>query len=206
MCTQVRAPRRIVIPVYAWLLFTSISCLRKTHAPASQTPVADNSYLDLAPGGSLRIVVPLLKSGALPLETLLLQQDGDTFLVSAANLAGYDISFYSIDRAPHGRVRLKFTTAEITRDSKTVSDSQAPALPFALPLTPQHIRLFYFVRKSQSDHNMAILASKNLAALNTFTKQLENHPDVCGTDGEISCSWVPAGIAVRPESEPPPKP
>jgi hypothetical protein len=151
-------------------------------------------------------VVPLPKSGALPVETQPLQQEGNTFLVSAANLAGYDISYYSIDPAPHGRVRLKFSSAEITRDSKTIPGSQAPALPFALPLEPLHIRLFYLVRKSQSDHNMAIVASKDLDALNAFTKRLESSPDVCRTDGEIFCSWVPPGIAVRPESQPPPKP
>ncbi|HEX4232436.1 MAG TPA: hypothetical protein VHZ07_27470 [Bryobacteraceae bacterium] len=183
-----------------------MSCVHKTIAPASRAPVADNSYLDLVPGGSLRIVVPSLKSGTLPAETQPLQQNGNTFLVSAANLAGYDISYYSIDRAPHGHVRLKFTTAEITRDSKTVSSSQAPALPFPLPLIPQHIRLFYLVRKSRSDHNMAIVASKSLDALNAFTTQLENQPDVCRTDGEIFCSWIPSGIAVRPESQPPPTP
>jgi hypothetical protein len=202
ICTQ-GAPARIFLPICAALLFTSIGCVHKTPAPASPAPVADNSYLDLAPGGSLRIVVPLLKSGALPVETQPIQAEGNTFLVSAANLASYDVSYYFIDPAPHGRVRLKFTAAEITRDSKTVSGSQPPALPFALPLTPQHIRLFYLVRKSQSDHNMAIIASKNLAALNTFTKRLESRPDVCRTDGEMFCSWVPSGIAVRPESQPP---
>jgi hypothetical protein len=131
-----------------------------------------------------------------------LQQDSNTFLVSAANLAGYDVSHYAIERASHGRVCLKFTAAEITRDGQTIQASQAPALPFTLPLTSQHIRLIYLVRQSQSDHNMAIAASKNLESLNVLTKRLEEHPDGCKSSEEVFCCWVPLGIAVRPESQP----
>lgn len=190
----------------AALLFASVSCLHKTIAPAASTPAAGNSYIDLAPGGSLRIVVPLLKPGALAAGMQSVQRDGNTFLVSAANLAGYYVSVYAIERAPHGRVRLRFTSAETTRDGKTLPGSQPPALPFALPMTAQHIRLIYLVRKSQSDHNMAVVASKSVDALDAFTEQFLGHPDVCRTDREISCSWVPTGIAVRPETQPPPKP
>jgi hypothetical protein len=147
-------------------------------------------------------VVPLLKEAGVPAATESGQQEGKTLLVSAANLAGYDVSYYSIDRASRGRVVLRFTAAEITRDGKSVQASQAPLLPFALPLTARHIRLIYLIRQSQSDHNMAITASNNLASLNAFTKRLEGHPDACRSDDETFCSWVPLGVAVRPESQP----
>ena len=81
-----------------------------------------------------------------------------------------------------------------------MQEAHAPTLPFALPLKAQHIRLIYLVRSSQSDHNMAITASKSLEALNGFTNRLKGSPDVCKLDGEVFCSWVPAGIAVRPEA------
>ncbi|MGC2662244.1 MAG: hypothetical protein WA324_30140 [Bryobacteraceae bacterium] len=174
--------------------------------PIAPTPAATPSYLDLEAGGSLRIVVPLLKASGSATVGQPIQQNGNTFLVSAANLAGYDISYYSLDRAPQGCVRLKFAIARVTRDDRNAWEDHPPALPFDLPLTAGHIRLIYLVRQSQSDHNMAIVASKNLDALNIFTKQFENHPEVCRNDRDVTCSWVPLGVAVRPESQPPPKP
>jgi hypothetical protein len=51
---------------------------------------------------------------------------------------------------------------------------------------------------------MAIVAAKRLDTLNAFTKRLRENPSVCeGKEEEIFCSWVPAGIAVRPESRMP---
>jgi hypothetical protein len=155
--------------------------------------------MDLVPGRRLRILVPVLDSNGYRVASDSEQNDGKTIVLSAANLAGYEVSYYSIDAGNNGKVRLKFTSAEITKDGKTIQETVAPTLPFPLPLKAQHIRLIYLIRNSQSDHNMAIAASKNLEALNVFTNQLKGNPDVCGRDGEVFCSWVPAGIAVRPE-------
>jgi hypothetical protein len=52
-------------------------------------------------------------------------------------------------------VRLRFRWAEITKDGKTVHEANPPTLPFTLPRGTGHIRLVYFVRLSQADHNMA---------------------------------------------------
>jgi hypothetical protein len=156
--------------------------------------------MDLAPGGRLRILVPVLNSNGNGYRVVSdsEQSDGKTIVLSAANLAGYEVSYYFVEGRNDGRVRLKFTSAEITKDGKTAPEA-APTLPFPLPLTAQHIRLIYLIRNSQSDHNMAIAASKSLDALNVFTNQLKSNPDVCRQDGRVFCSWVPAGIAVRPE-------
>jgi hypothetical protein len=86
-----------------------------------------------------------------------------------------------------------------TKEGKTAPEPNPPTLPFALPRGSEHIRLIYLVRASQADHNMAIIASKHLDALNTFTKELKQHPGICARNDEIVCSWVPAGIAVRQE-------
>jgi hypothetical protein len=94
-------------------------------------------------------------------------------------------------------VRLRFRWAEITKDGKTVHEANPPTLPFTLPRGTGHIRLVYFVRLSQADHNMAILASKHLETLNTFTAQLRRVPTICKHDAEVFCSWVPAGVGVR---------
>ncbi len=166
---------------------------------AATSSPTDNSYMDLAPGGRLRILIPLLNSAPDRVTFDPEQKDEKTIVLSAANLAGYEVSYYSIQGRSDGKVRLRFTSAEITKDGKTVQQASAPTLAFPLPLTTQHIRLIYLVRKSRSDHNMVIIASKNLEALNVFTNRLKANPDVCRRNGEVFCSWVPAGTAVRPE-------
>ena len=182
-------------------LVASAGCSRKNvQVPtAASIPRSDNSYVDLEPGRRLSIVVPLVKSGGTR-PTLSAQQNaGNTISLSAADLTGYEILQYAITGGRKGAVRLKFTSAEITKDGKTVPDPKPPTLPFTLPRGAEHIRLIYLVRASQADHNMAIAASKRLDALNAFTTHLNKNPDICNGNGSVFCSWVPVGVAVRPD-------
>ncbi len=183
------------------LLFAAIGCSRK----AVQVPVAvagspsDNSYMDLTPGERLRILVPVLKAGANQIAAASEHREDQIIVLSAANLAGYEVSYYSIEGKGNGKVQLKFVSAEKTIDGITTREGSAPRLPFPLPVRTQHVRLIYLVRRSQSDHNMAIAAAKNLEALNIFTERLKDDPTVCKQKGGIFCAWVPAGMAVRTE-------
>lgn len=192
--------KTIGILVSAVLLCSNYGCAHKNvHPGVSTTSPIDNSYMDLIAGGRLRILVPVLKSGGYRIATGSAQPNGNTMVFSAANLTGYEVSYYEIEGRRHGNVRLRFTSAEITKNGKTVHETSAPALAFPLPSIPEHIRLVYLVRNSPADHNMAIVASKNLDALNVFTSRLEKNPAVCKSDAVVFCCWVPAGIAVRPE-------
>jgi hypothetical protein len=142
-------------------------------------------------------LIPLTKSGATR-PTLTAQQNiGSTISLSAADLTGYEVAYYAISGRRNGAVRLNFMSAEITREGKTIAEPNPPTLPFVLPRGSEHIRLIYPVRASQADHNMAIIASKHLDALNTFTKELKQDPGICARSDEVACSWVPAGMAVR---------
>ncbi len=162
--------------VCAGLLAATAGCSRKSVRVPTAAAVSknDNSYMDLEAGGMLRIVVP------------------------AADSRGYDISNYDITAARDG-VRLRFASAERTRNGKAIPEPNAPPLPFQLPRRPAHIRLIYLVRVSEADHNMAIVAAKRLDVLNAFTKRLKESPTVCEANGAIFCAWVPARVAVRPE-------
>jgi hypothetical protein len=143
--------------------------------------------------------VPLLKSkGTLP-SVIGESQEEKTISVAAPDFVGYEVSYYAITGRSSGIVRLKFKSAEVSRNRKTVQEPNPPALPFKLPRGPADVRLVYLIRASRADHNMAILASKRLPALNAFTKQLKQSPTVCGQDKGVSCTWVPVGVAVRPE-------
>jgi hypothetical protein len=97
------------------------------------------------------------------------------------------------------RVLLEFVSAAETKDGKSTPLSNAPRLPFELPRRSQYVRLVYLVRVSRADHDMAIVASKHLDRLNAFTTRLIENPESCKPTVAISCSWVPAGIAVRVE-------
>ena len=120
-------------------------------------------------------------------------------VLSAANLIGYEVSYYAAEGRNAARVRLKFRSAEITKDAMTIQETHPPPLPFAFPAKAERLRLIYLVRGSQADHNMAMAASKDLTTLNAFTDRVKANPAACERDAEVFCTWVPAGIAVRSE-------
>jgi hypothetical protein len=193
--------QRVSILMGAASLFISAGCATKiAHAPTeAAVPSDDSSYMDLQPGTSLRILVPILTSGRYQVTTDSARQDGVTMVLSASNLVGYEVSYYAVEGRNAGRIRLKFRSAELTKDAKTIQEKNAPPLPFAFPAKAERIRLIYLVRSSRADHNMAIAASKDTAALNAFTDRVKANPAICELDAEVFCTWIPAGIAVRPE-------
>ena len=176
-------------------------CSHRQIRPSMPTDVArtDNSYLDLEPGWELRVVVPLLKSGGFHVHDLSAPANNSTLSASSEDFIGYRVFHYTISGRTNSVVRLKFLSAEVTRNGATIVEPHPPALPFALPTQTGHIRLVYLVRVSEADHNMAIIASRRLEALNVFTKQFEKNPNACAISNEVFCAWVPAGIALRPE-------
>jgi len=168
-------------------MFLLSSGCRERSLPVPSAPPADNEYLDLTAGRRLSVVVPYLKAGG-----YIARADG-------SDLIGVQVSHFAVEGKAGGRVRLKFVSAETTRDGNKTVERQAPELPFALPKASRYIRLIYFVRSSRADHNMAIAASKSTAEMNEFTKRMHTDPRVCGAPGTVSCVWVPLGIAVRAE-------
>ena len=181
-------------------LAVSTACSRKPlRAPAIKSPKPDNSYVDLEAGWKVRIVVPLFKSGGFRVSDSARQMGGATISISADDFIGYSVYSYAVKHGRKGRVRLEFVSADITRYGKTILAPKPSPLPFQLPRGTGHIRLIYLVRLSRADHNMAIVASKKLTVLNAFTARLLEDPSACATVHNLFCSWVPAGIALRPE-------
>jgi hypothetical protein len=130
------------------------------------------------------------------------QTNSNTVTLTADDLIGYITSKYAAT-GKNGMVRLKFLTAQQTKYGQTLPLAAPPALPFELPRTPEHVRLVYLVRSSQADHNMAIMAARSLNTLDAFTSRLQKDPQTCKATSDTFCSWVPSGIAVRPESAEP---
>jgi hypothetical protein len=185
------------------LLLTCIvtGCARKTVSvpPTPSNMARQDDYVDLGPEWKLRVVVPLLKSGGFRPAVTGEQTNGNTITMSAADMTGYEVSQYAVTGKSASRVRVVFVSAESTREGKTVPEERPPPLPFSFPHASEYIRLVYLVRVSQADHNMAIVAAKRVEALNAFTKRLKENPALCGTEEGIFCSWVPVGVAVRPD-------
>ncbi len=181
------------------LLTAEMACEHK--AVRIQTAAAvqsDNSYMDLVAGGRLKIVVPIGKSGGLEEVAGDGTQAGNTIMLSAKSLVGYQTSIYSVDGRRRGRVRLRFDAAQIVRDGRRSALAGPPSLPFPLPSGAEYIRLIYYIRNSESDHNMAIVAARDKAALERFTERVERAPGVCGTEAGVFCAWIPVTVAVRP--------
>ena len=172
------------------------------HKPPDAAPNKRGTSTDLAASGES---VVRSSSDAIRQSSSVPQVNGNTISLYADSLIGYEISYYAVVRRRGGAVKLKFASASSTANGKTIVEPKPPRLPFLLPRSAQHIRLVYLVvRSTQADHNMAILAAKHLYSLDAFTTRLKANPSVCttGADDDVSCSWVPAGIAVRPEKEP----
>jgi hypothetical protein len=188
----------VILGVIAALSGTSCSHKRAFVSPPA--PV-DNSYMDVVPGTRLRILVPLLKEGQRDLGLGTFQSAGSTISVSASNLIGYQLSYYSAEKRRQGKVRLKFVSEETSRDGKMMAETERPdSLPFVLPQEPAFVRLVFLVRVSAADHNMAIVAAQTRDELDSLTTTLRKDPKACQTVTTTFCTWIPEGVAVRPES------
>lgn len=175
----------------------------RTPASASRAEQTSKDYEDLQPGQRLQIVTPLLSSEGTRPALSGQETNGNTISLKATNLVGYQTAYYAINGKLDGRVNLKFTASVITKGGVAVPTTQPPSsLPFLHPRRAEYIRLIYLRRLSQSDHNMAVVSSRRSDVLDTITRQVVNNPDACANTQQASCSWVPAGIAVRPEKIP----
>jgi hypothetical protein len=161
---------------------------------------ASQDYIDLQPGWRLTVVTPVLKSGGYVLHPSEQHTAGSTVTVTGTDFAGYEIAHYSVQARTRGGVRVRFSSAEVTKEGKTESQSRSIAPLFRLPGTARYARLIYLIRVSQADHNMAVVAANEPSALDALTRQIQADPSHgCKIGKRTSCSWIPEGIAVRPE-------
>lgn len=194
--------RTILLPAAcAGILALILGCdHNRVRVPATITTTAgrNRSYVDLQAGATVRVVVPLLKSGEFRSSFVQENAEGNTVSMKAPDLIGYSTSIYTAV-GKNGDVRLKWVSAQKSENGNRTPLDTAPPLPFDLPQKQEHVRLIFLVRVSQADHNMAIVAAKRPEALEYFTEELNQHPSLCPAQSPVFCSWVPAGVAVRVE-------
>lgn len=154
-------------------------------------------YFDLQPGQTLRVITPLLRSGNLRLAgraaTQTKPDDNLSMTVeSKGDFLGYEESIYTVGPG----IRITFSRAESVIEEVRTPQSNPRVPLFQLPRRSRHVRLLYLLRSSQADHNMAILAAPNASSLERLTAAVRANP--AAACEAPRCTWVPAGIAVRP--------
>jgi hypothetical protein len=189
---------------FALLLSCAPRAVRTSGKPASAVPKATRGidYIDLQSGWRLRVTTPLLKSGEYRLRLSEKQVDENAVTLSAGeDFEGYETAFYAVEPRKGGGVRIGFVSAEVTKEGKSVHQPRPKAPLFRLPSGTRLVRLIYLTRVSQFDHDMAVVAAGEMGILEELTQEVQIHQDACKSDDASFCSWIPAGIAVRPEMQ-----
>lgn len=171
------------------LSLTTIGCRTARLSVAPAPKPAAGSFVDLQPGWRLRVITPLLAGGGYQVKSSQTQQGNTITLETGRDFLGYETAYYAV--APGLKVR--FATAELSREGKAVPQAKPLHPMFALRRGVKHVRLLYLERGSSTTHDMAVLSARTLPELDALTVQAQN--SCC----ERGCEWVPAGIAVRPE-------
>ncbi len=190
------------------LLFALPLCLLLACGPRS-TPVSLAppsgelpSYIDLQAGWRLRVIVPITKSGGFgPAAESVISADraNQTITLAAkSDFLGYETQYYSISKHRRG-VHIRFDSATSTKNGQTLSATEPMIDLFRFPPRDKYVRLVYLLRASRADHNMAVIAARQIAKLESLTQVIERRPAECISSAQAFCSWIPAGIAVRPE-------
>lgn len=115
---------------------------------------------------------------------------------------GYESDYYDV-RATDGLLKISFRSGDVRRNDGSRDKTMRPLVPlFNFSNDRQHVRLLFLTRSSDRDHDQAILAASSPEQLNLLTNQVQSDPiENCKSQTEISCLWVPAGVAVRPEKK-----
>jgi hypothetical protein len=198
----------LLIPLIA-LAISLAGCasptVRAPAAPPSRSTSTD--YIDIQAGWRLTVVTPILKSGGYALQSLRTTRSvgttasgGDITLAAGPDLLGYEIAHYGVIGQGRGRVRVQFSSAQTFKDGKPIVQPHPTVPLFKDARRPVYLRVVYLVRLSHADHNMAVLDAKRFDALDALTRQVLADPTgACKPDKLASCSWIPEGMAVRPE-------
>jgi len=165
----------------------------------------ERAFVDLDPGSRLSVVGPLFREGTSP-ETRAIESapasasaTGLALTVNARpDLLGVETVWYAVEPYPdRPGVRIVFLSAE-DRVGDLVTHPEHPHLDY-LHFAPDvaHYRLFTITRRSNSDHDVMLLAAATRSQLDQETKRLEADPSSCAdlaTSG--ACVEVPRDAAL----------
>ncbi len=178
-----------------------MGCHRAT--PSSTPQISrDNPYLDLQPGWRLRVVAPVLESGGYKVKTEELQSaNGSVDMRVEKAFLGYQADYYTVNSPAEGKPIVAFQRAEFTSVDQIRTTKKRPGVPlFVLPDNTRYVRLLFFTRVSETDHDEAVLSASTRMELDALTAEVEANPaGNCILQPATHCTWVPEGVAVQVE-------
>lgn len=192
-------------------VMVSLGACRKTAPAPVPAPVrlATANSIDLEPGWRVSVVTPIQESGSFVVKSVVneAKEKADAAGVrklevavkASPDLLGYEMSYYSVNARGRGGVAVAFQSATATIDGVSTPKSSPALRLFQLPSWARRVRILHLLRKSEADHNAAILAAKDAGELDRLTALVEGDPSACRSYRASICQWIPAGIAVRPE-------
>jgi hypothetical protein len=167
----------------------------ETGPPLGQPVTSD--FVELRAGNRVVVVIPILRSGGYVVPSLRTQDmTGGGRIEAGPNFLGYEQDFYTVKHASNG-VHVRFSHGVVWRNGK-VQKVHAPRVILFEHMENSCVRLVFLERVSEADHDMAIVSSGDLPRLNEITRQVTARAE-CRSSIVGSCTWVPRGIAVRPE-------
>ncbi len=169
-------------------------------APAPVSVASGPRYIDLQPGWQIRVVAATGGSGA-PLRHAETVEDGQTITVKSGGPApGFETAAYVVEPAGSG-VRIRLREVTVQRGGDVMRTAKPAGWRLRPPGRMRRVRLLYTLRASAAHHNMALLAARDELRLEQLTQRVEASPETeCRSVPGAFCSWIPAGVAVRPET------
>ncbi len=175
-------------------------CARKHPAewPAS-APAASTGpdFLDLQAGWRLRITTPLFPKTSPEIQEA---SAGNTVTLKAPEGFAYQTAYYEIRRDPARGLQFELISGTVMREGKRSDEPARLGWEIRPDIAAVLARVIYLRRLSGPDHNMAIAAAMNQAALEALTRAIDVDPErACVSTAEAFCAWVPPGVAVVAE-------
>ncbi|MBV9157194.1 MAG: hypothetical protein JO097_13105 [Acidobacteriaceae bacterium] len=162
----------------------------------------ESGFIDLDSDMRLRVVGPIMRPGT----------EGPPLIASASSrspsgglnmnvlaspdLLGYESAIYALRPTENG-----IAATLISIDVKPIAGSAADLRKtdyLRLPNSPQYLRLYFQLQRSDFDHNSALLTADSLSALDQVSRRFEKDPSaVCAATA--GCITLPRGVVMIPE-------
>jgi hypothetical protein len=188
---------RVVLFVLLPLLLGGCAAHRAHVIQGREPP--NPSFLEIQAGTRLRVITPILKSGGYVTKLTEITPGNPRNLRVGDDYIGYADDYYVARRHGSG-VRIEFQSADTVKQGRSSPQSHPTLELFRLSPQMRFVRIVYIARVSSADHNMAIVAADNEAAVEASTKNLRTDPNAgCQRGQHSSCLWVPVGVGIQPE-------
>lgn len=168
-----------------------------------------SGYIDLDPDMRLRVIAPIMRSGSNgialePSEVSATSAENITIEGRAwKDLLGYETGIYTLVPADNGVV-LKLNSLEAKPVSGSGSDLQTTDYLQPRSDSPDVLRLYFQLRRSDFDHDSALLVANSSAALEQASTRFETNPNsICGSrqsaGEDVQCFAPPHQVAMIAE-------